>query len=47
MPNKHLSTSLWGNPLRCKLIRKRIDQKKFPFITKPNLNVLAVRWSVK
>ena len=33
--------------LRCDLFRKRIDPKYFFFIETNNLNVLAVRWSVK
>ena len=33
--------------LRCNLFRKRIDPKYFFFIETNNLNVLAVRWSVK
>ena len=43
----HLLSSLLGIPLRCDLFRKRIDQKKFPFIETNNWIVLAVQWSVK
>ena len=43
----HLSSSLWGIPYCCDFFRKRIDQKKFPFIVADNRIVLAVQWSVK
>ena len=43
----HLSSYLWGIPLRCDMFRKIIDQKNFPFIATNNWIVLAVQWSVK
>ena len=41
-----LSISLYRIPLLCDLFRKRIDQKKIPFISINNCIVLAVQWSV-
>ena len=43
----YLLKSLWEIPLCSHLFRKRIDQKKFPFIATNNLIVLAAQWSVK
>ena len=41
----HLSSSLWGIPLR--LVHKNNRTEKFPFIATYNWIVLAVWWSVK
>ena len=40
----HLSSSLLGIPLCCNFIRKRIDQKNFPFVATNNWIVLAAQW---
>ena len=37
----HLSTSLWGNPLCCDLLSKRIDQKNFFFMATINVNCVS------
>ena len=43
----YLSTCLWGISLCLRLVQKKNRPEKFGFVVTPNLNILAVRWSVK